>query len=369
MNLETLSIVNFKNYSQAELEFSSRINCFVGDNGTGKTNLLDAIHYLALCKSYFNSIDSHNIKHEEDFSVIQGGFSRKEKSESIYCGIQRNKRKVFKRNKKDYQRLSEHIGLIPLVMISPADNSLIMDGGEERRKFINNVISQYDREFLDNLIHYNRSLSQRNKLLKQMAENSSNDPDILSVYNDQMINYGEAIYKKRKTFIDELLPVFSRFYQYISAGNEKVELLYKSQLHDKNMKELLEESLYKDKFLQYSTAGIHRDDLEMLLNSYPLKKTGSQGQQKTFQVALKMAKFEFIRKASGITPILLLDDVFDKFDASRVEQIIRLVSENDFGQIFITDTDEKRIKNIISRIDIDHKIFRIQNDQSVKELV
>jgi DNA replication and repair protein RecF len=365
MYLESLSIVNFKNYTQAELEFSPRINCLVGNNGVGKTNILDAIHYLALCKSFFNSIDSQNITHKQDFTVIQGQFQRDEKQENIYCGIQRNKRKLFKRNKKDYPKLSDHIGLIPLVMISPADSSLINDGGEERRKFINGVISQFDKLYLENIIQYNRVLTQRNRFLKTLNESKKPDLELIHVYNQKLISLGETIYLKRKNFVTELIPVFSRFYKYISEENEDTGIIYNSQMGEGSYTDLLEKNFHKDRVLQYTTVGIHRDDLDMQLSDYSIKKMGSQGQQKTFQVALKLAKFEFIRKISGITPILLLDDIFDKFDAQRVEQIIRLVSENNFGQIFITDTDEARIASILSRIDIENKVFHIAENQII----
>jgi DNA replication and repair protein RecF len=339
----------------------------VGDNGVGKTNLMDAIHYLALAKSYFNAIDSQNIKHEKDFAVIQGDFIREDHPEAIYCGIQRNKRKQFRRNKKDYQKLSEHIGLIPLVMISPADGSLILEGGEERRKFINSVIAQFDRNYLENLIQYNHALVQRNKLLKDINNSENLDRDYLSVWDEQLIGYGQKIFETRKDFIEKLLPVFSRFYTTISGEKENVELIYESQLLEKDMRSLLNESLRKDLILQYTTAGIHKDDLDMKLGGYPLKKTASQGQQKTFVVAMKLAKFDFIKNISKMNPILLLDDIFDKFDHSRVEQIIRLVADNTFGQIFITDTSISHLKAILEEIKIDHKVFVISDNQNIRE--
>lgn len=364
MHLNKLSIVNFKNYEQAEFVFSDRINCFVGDNGVGKTNLLDAIHYLALAKSYFNAVDSQNIMHDKEFAVIQGDFIRDEKPELIYCGIQRNRRKQFRRNKKEYQKLSEHIGLIPLVMISPADSSLILEGGEERRKFINSVIAQFDRNYLEDLIQYNHALSQRNKLLKDISHSENFDRDYLSVWDDQLISYGQKIFEVRKDFISKLLPVFSDYYRTISGEKEEVELIYESQLFKNDLGTLLQESLRKDMILQYTTCGIHKDELDMRLGGYPLKKTGSQGQQKTFVVAMKLAKFDFIKKVCKMNPVLLLDDIFDKFDLTRVEQIIRLVAENNFGQIFITDTSIPHLKKILEEIKIDHKVFIIENNQS-----
>jgi len=296
MYLSKISLLNFKNYEEVEILFCERINCFVGNNGVGKTNLLDAIHYLALAKSYFNSIDSQNIRHENEFSVIQGEFVKQNNTEKIYCGIQRNKRKQFKRNKKDYDKISDHIGLFPLVMISPADSNLIHEGGEERRRFINGVIAQYDRNYLDDVIQYNRALISRNKLLKDLKTGMSFDRDVLSAWDEQLIVYGEKIFKVRQDFIEKLLPVFTEYYNYISDKKEEVRLIYHSQLLDQNMRDLLDNSLRKDLILQYTTAGIHKDELIMNLGEFPLKKTGSQGQQKTFLVALKLAKFDFIKK-------------------------------------------------------------------------
>lgn len=368
MHLKKLSIVNFKNYPEAEIELSPRINCFVGPNGVGKTNILDAIHYLSLTKSYFNAVDSQNIKHQEDFCVIQGEYEIEGEDENIYCGIKKNKRKHFSRNKKEYKKLSEHIGLIPLVMISPADSGLIMDGGEERRKFINGVIAQYDRLYLNDIINYNRILTQRNKFLKNIADESSPDMKMLEVYDEQLVELGKKIYEKRGDFIGELIPVFGKFYNYISSEHERVDMKYKSQLNENDFSELLKKNLSKDRILQYTTAGIHRDDLSMRLGGYSLKKVGSQGQQKTYQLSLKFGKFEFIRQVSGKTPILLLDDVFDKFDSERVEQIVRLVSENDFGQIFITDTDEARMRKILDTLAIENKVFSIDHQTNIKTI-
>ncbi len=365
MYLKKLSLLNFKNYKEIEITFSERINCFVGNNGVGKTNLLDAIHYLSLAKSYFNSIDSQNILHKEEFSVIRGEFIKKEKTEDIHCTIHRGKRKHLKRNKKEYDRISDHIGLFPLVMISPADSSLIQEGGEERRKFINSVIAQYDKKYLDFVIKYNRALTQRNVLLKNIKTNETLDRDLLSAWDDQLIVFGDKIFQIRQDFIAKLLPVFSEFYNYISDKKEDVNLIYQSQLFNYNMTELLDRSYRKDIILQYTTAGIHKDDLSMNLGNYSLKKVGSQGQQKTFLVALKLAKFDFIKKITNINPILLLDDVFDKFDTLRVEKIIHLVADNNFGQIFITDTNESHLKSILSQIKINHSIFYISEKQNI----
>jgi DNA replication and repair protein RecF len=368
MHLKTLSLVNFKNYEQVDIPLSSKINCFVGENGVGKTNLLDAIHYLSLCKSNLNPVDSQNIRYEQEYLVVQGVFDRKGRDENIYCGIQKQKKKQFKRNQKEYSRLSDHIGLIPLVMISPADAVLINGGSEERRKFMNGVIAQYSRVYLENLIQYNRALIQRNKLLKDFAYSRNFDREMLEVWDEQLVRYGEAIFNERVRFVNELLPVFNTFYSKVSGDREQVSLTYQAQLLESGFREGLKNSVEKDRIVQYTTFGIHKDDLGMDLGGYSLKKSGSQGQQKTFLVALKLAEFEFIRELTQIPPILLLDDIFDKFDAGRVRQIISLVAENQFGQIFITDTNEVRLKGILKEIPAAHKVYRITQDARIEEI-
>ena len=368
MHLKSLTLVNFKNYEQVDIPFSEKINCFVGENGVGKTNILDSVHYLALCKSNLNPVDSQNVMYDREFCVVQGIFDRLGREENIYCGIRKQKKKQFKRNQKEYQKLSEHIGLIPLVMISPADSILINGGSEERRKFMNGVIAQYSRVYLENLIQYNRALVQRNSLLKDFASTHSFDKDVLEIWDGQLIRYGEPIYEERSRFVEELLPVFGTFYEHVSGNREVVTLNYQAQLGDKGFREGLKESLEKDRILQYTTFGIHKDELGMALEGHSLKKSGSQGQQKTFLVSLKLAEFEFIRKLTKIPPILLLDDIFDKFDASRVKQIISLVAENHFGQIFITDTNESRLLGILKNLPADHRVFKIYHDGSVTQM-
>lgn len=360
MFLQKLSLINFKNYEEADLSFSEKINCFVGDNGTGKTNLLDAIHYLSISKSYFNIIDSQNIRHGSDFFVIQGSYVINNVVEEIYCGFKRNSRKALKRNKKEYERLSEHIGLIPVVMVTPSDNSLITEGSEERRKLIDSIISQYDKIYLDDLIHYNRILLQRNKLLKELSHNTSFNKDILDVLSDQLIGYGEKIYQKRHKFIESFVPVFQKYYSAIAGADELAEIQYHSQLHDSNFKTILKENFQKDKILEYTSVGIHKDDLILNLKGFPAKKIASQGQQKTYVVALKLAEFDFIASISGQKPLLLLDDIFDKFDPSCVKQIIHLASDKHFGQIFITDTEMNRIKSVLKEIAFGHSIFMVE---------
>ena len=362
MYLKNISLINFKNYTQVELQFSPKINCFVGNNGVGKTNILDAIHYLSLTKSFFNAIDTQNISYEEDFFIIQGDFEKNGKTENIYCGIRKNRKKQFKRNKKEYQRLADHIGLLPVVMISPADGSLISEGSEERRKFIDAVISQYDRPYLDDLLSYNRALSQRNTLLKEFAKKDRFDIESLQLWDDQLIPHGERIHSKRIDFIKRLIPIFQKYYDSIAMGSEKVSMDYQSHLNDGNFREMLSESRYKDRILQYTTVGIHKDDLNLQLSGYPIKRFGSQGQQKTYLVALKLAKYEFIRNVVGFHPILLLDDIFDKFDKLRVKQIIELVAHQEFGQIFITDTHQDRLENILTDMPADYKLYKINKD-------
>ncbi len=363
--IKKLSLVNFKNYEEVSLEFSPRINCFVGDNGMGKTNLLDAIHYLSLTKSFFNSVDQQNIRHGQEVFVIQGEFVRGESTEKIYCSVRAGRKKICKRNNKDYERFSDHVGLLPVVMISPADSALILEGSEQRRRFLDTVISLYDRRYLQALLRYNRALQQRNKLLKQIEFKGERTFDELELWDVQLTGPGKEIFAKRQEMVEKLVPVFQSYYDEISGGRERIGLEYRSQLQEKRFEELLAANREKDRVLQYTTAGIHKDDLVMTLDGHPIKKVGSQGQQKTFLVALKFAKFGFIRDLKGIKPILLLDDIFDKFDANRVYQIIRLVARHEFGQIFITDTDADHLKGILKELDTDHRIFRIDGKVTV----
>ncbi len=364
MILNKLSLVNFKNYEQLEIELSAKINCFVGNNGEGKTNLLDAIYYLSLCKSFFNSADSQNIRYGHDFFLVQGEYELNDSVEKIYCGLKKGRKKIFKRNNKEYQKLAEHIGLLPVVMISPYDTVLITGGSEERRKFMNGVISQYNKEYLNSLINYNNVLSQRNKLLKDAAKGGYLDKDTISIYNEQLAVYGDYVFKCRSEFFSKLLPLFQEYYDFVSGANEKVSLEYKSHLHEKSFVKNLEESIDKDRVLQYTTRGIHKDDLVMNLEDHPIKKVGSQGQQKTYLISLKLAQFDFIKEIAKLKPILLLDDIFDKLDATRVEKFIRLVAENHFGQIFITDANKQRLDNIMVKMNSEHKLFEVDRGEA-----
>jgi DNA replication and repair protein RecF len=362
MHLKKLSLVNFKNYEETELEFSPKINSLVGNNGVGKTNILDAIHYLSLTKSFFNSIDSISIRHGEDYFIINGTFSRNDEEDQIYCAFQKQKQKVLKKNGKEYQKLSDHVGKYPVVMISPADNALISEGSEERRKFLNKIISQYNPEYLDSVLKYSKALQNRNRLLKDFKASGKFDYDALTIWDSQLVKYGTYVYHERENLVSELIPVFQENYSMISSGKESVKLSYRSHLSEGDFAEALASSVAKDRFLEYTTIGIHKDDLLLEMNGHSVKSLGSQGQQKSYLVALKLAKFEYIKQKAGISPILLLDDIFDKFDAGRVEQIIRLVGNDRFGQIFMTDTHQSRLHEILSSHNTHYKLFRISNN-------
>jgi len=360
MFLHKLSLTDFKNYRQAELVFSDKINCFAGNNGVGKTNLLDAIHYLSFCKSFFNPADTQNIRHDQDFFAINGSFMRNGDSpELVQCIQKRNQRKRFLLNKKEYDRLADHIGNFPLVMISPYDRDLINEGSDGRRRYIDSVISQFDKLYLDDLIQYNKVLLQRNALLKLFAERNYFDATQLEIWDEQMIRLGLLLFAKRRAFLESFISIFQHYYTYISGAIEKVDIRYDSQLLGGEMETLIRECLPRDRSAQFSTVGIHKDDLEFTLDGFPVKKFGSQGQQKSFVVAIKLAQFDYTRNIKGFKPILLLDDVFDKLDDIRVQQLISLVSQHNFGQVFITDTSEDRIRRIFDAMELDHKFFNL----------
>lgn len=359
MTLNTLSLVNYKNFEQQNFEFDAKINCFVGANGVGKTNALDAIYHLSFGKSYFNPIASQNIKHNEEFFVVDGIFNKNDKTEKVLVSLKRGQKKMIKRNGKAYEKFSDHIGLIPLVIISPADRDLIIEGSDTRRKFIDSVISQSDKVYLNNLINYNKILSQRNALLKYFALNNTFNAQTLEVYNEQLHTYGTEIFNTRNNFLNTFIPIFKARYKSISNDNEAVNLSYKSDLFDNDLKHLLVNCVNKDKAIQYTSVGIHKDDLNFEIETYPIKKFGSQGQQKSFLIALKLAQFDFIKEQNGVTPLLLLDDIFDKLDENRVAQIINLVDNEDFGQLFISDTHAERTENIVKQIHQSYKIFKL----------
>lgn len=359
MFLKKLALINYKNFSSANFEFDTKINCFVGQNGIGKTNILDAIYHLSFGKSYFNPIAVQNIKHEEDFFVIEGNFEKEEREEKIVCSLKKGLKKIIKKNGKIYDKLSDHIGFLPLVIISPSDRDLITEGSDTRRKFMDGVISQSDKDYLQALLKYNKILSQRNSLLKYFVANQRFDKTTLSVYNEQLESYGTQIFSKRIAFLDSFIPIFKEQYKAISGGNEEVSLVYDSKLINEKLIHLLEQNLEKDRALQYTSVGIHKDDLNFNLGEHPIKKFGSQGQQKSFLIALKLAQFYFIKKQSNTTPILLLDDIFDKLDEQRVGHIIHLVDNENFGQLFISDTHADRTENVVRSIHQSYKIFKL----------
>ncbi|MFN5460802.1 MAG: DNA replication/repair protein RecF [Bacteroidota bacterium] len=361
MHLEKLSIINFRNYSEGTVLFHPKMNCLVGDNGMGKTNLLDAVHYLSFCKSFFNPIDSQNIKYDQSLFMIQGWYQLNGEKEEIYCGIKKNQKKQFKRNQKEYERLSEHIGLFPLVMVSPSDGELIMGGSEIRRKFIDSIISQYDKVYLEKLIAYNQVLTQRNALLKRFAETRSFDSLSLDIWDEQLIIHGNGIHQRRKNFIASFIPLFEKNYQYISESRETVSLEYESVLNEMDFKTVLLSNLEKDRVLQYTSSGTHRDDLDFKLQGQSLKKFASQGQQKSYLLALKLAQFEIIKNIKNIPPILLLDDIYDKLDEKRFKKLMTLVSSDDYGQVFITDTHPQRMEDLFNESKIPFALFHVDN--------
>ena len=357
MILRKLSILNYKNIAEATLELSPKMNCFIGRNGMGKTNVLDAIYYLSFCRSAGNPIDSQVIRHEEPFFMLEGNY---DEDLCISVAMKRGTKKHFKRNKKEYKRLSEHIGLIPLVVVAPSDTLLIEGTSEERRKLMDMVISQYDRSYIDALARYNNAHQQRNTLLKM--EDEEPDPLLMQLWEEQMAESGEELYQKRKAFVDELEPIFQDYYQRISGGQERVGLSYISHCQRGPLLEVIQRDRMKDRAVGYSLHGVHRDDLEFTLDGHPMRREGSQGQNKTYVIALKLAQFDFLKRtASQTTPLLLLDDIFDKLDAERVEQIVRLVSSDSFGQIFITDTNRDHLDQILRSSALDYRIFHVEN--------
>lgn len=359
MFLQSISLYNYKNFSDAQFEMDAKINCFVGKNGVGKTNVLDAIYQLAYGKSYFNPLAVQNIKHGEDFFVIEGVFNKNERSETINCSLKKGQKKILKRNGKLYEKFSDHVGFIPLVIISPADADLISEGSETRRRFMDSVISQLDSLYLQLLIQYQKTLSQRNALLKYFALNRTFDATTLSIYDAQLAELGPQIFEKRAAFIAEFIPIFNQHHQAITDSAETVQLVYESHLIQGDFLALLQEKLAADRVLQYTSAGIHKDDLAFQIEGYPIKKFGSQGQQKSFLIALKLAQFEFIKKQSGVKPILLFDDVFDKLDEIRVGKIIDMVNKDSFGQLFISDTHPERTEQVVKQTQQSYKIVHL----------
>lgn len=359
MHLQKITLVNFKNFEFQTFDFQEKINCFVGNNGVGKTTVLDAIYYLSFAKSYFNPAATQNIKHTEDFFIIEGEYQINNKIDNVVCSLKRGNKKVVKRNGKVYEKFSEHIGFLPLVIISPGDSDLIVEGSDTRRKFMDNVISQSDKLYLQTIIKYNKVLAQRNSLLKYFAANRTFDALNLKVYDEQLESYGSIIFKKRTEFLEAFIPIFKERYASISSSKELVNLVYKTQLDEGSLVELFAQNMERDRVLQYTSVGVHKDDLSFEIDGYPIKKFGSQGQQKSYLIALKLAQFDFIKSQANIKPILLLDDIFDKLDDLRVQQLINLVNNDEFGQLFISDTHKQRTEDVVKKTNQPYKIFQL----------
>ena len=367
MILEKLSLINYKNIAAADLELSPKMNCFIGHNGAGKTNVLDAVYFLSFCHSATNPIDSQVLRHGQDFMMLEGIYSPL--TVHISCGMKRGQKKVFKRDKKAYKRLSEHIGLIPLVMIAPDDTLLIDGGSEERRRLLDMGVSQIDRSYIEALNSYNKTLQQRNSLLKD--EEHEPDPDVMSILEEQMAHWGEAIYARRSQYVEQITPLFQAFYNDIANAHEEVTFSYTSHCQRGPLLEVIRRDRMKDRAVGYSLHGVHRDDLEILLDGHPMRREGSQGQRKTFAIALKLAQYKYLSQytmqhtpqATGSKPLLLLDDIFDKLDSQRVEKIVALVSGDEFGQIFITDTNRDHLDQILKQSSHDYRIFEVENGE------
>ncbi|WP_027421218.1 DNA replication/repair protein RecF [Crocinitomix catalasitica] len=360
MHLESLNLINFKNYTEGNLAFSSDINVFVGDNGAGKTNLLDAIYYLSFCRSFLNPIDKQSIRLNEKFFILNGTFVKLDKKINISCSVQEGQKKKVKRNKKEYDKISDHIGSFPSVVISPYDTNLIIEGSETRRKFIDSIIAQVDRVYLETLMRYNKVLQQRNALLKQFQEMRIFEQESIEVWDLQLAELGKIVYKKRQDFLVGFIPLFQKFFNFIAADKEVINIAYKSQLNEQDYEAGLKATSRKDSILGYTNFGIHKDDLEFLIHNQPIKKFGSQGQQKSFLIGLKLAQFEMVSELLDTKPMLLLDDIFDKLDIGRVKRLMELVAEHRFGQVFISDTDVDRIDKVFEGIDLEVNIFHVK---------
>ena len=357
--INKISILNYKNILDKTFNFDNKINCFVGNNGVGKTNILDSIYHLAIGKSSFSISNENNINHESEFMLLDGLFSINNKKENITCSLKRNETKVLKRNEKIYKKLSDHFGLIPVVLISPYDTNLIIEGSSERRKFMDSIISTYDKNYLQNIITHGKLIKQRNKILKYFNKSAKIDMDSILVYNDQIVKLSKPIHECRKNFVSEFVPLVIDKYNNISGKNEKVTLQYKSDLNENEIGDLLEKSFQKDMILQFTSCGIHKDDLIFKIDNNSIKRFGSQGQQKSFLISLRFAEFEFLKNSNDLAPILLMDDIFDKLDIQRVKNIVDLVNSSEFGQLFVSDTDKPRIEKVIRSLKNSSEIFEI----------
>ncbi|MGV3638821.1 MAG: DNA replication/repair protein RecF [Flavobacteriales bacterium] len=363
LHLSRLDLLHFRNHREARVELGPEVNCFVGPNGVGKTNLLDAVHYLSLAKSYFDPTDSHNILHGEDLFMVQGQMHTEAGEDSILCSVRSGARKILSRNKKEYDRLADHVGRYPVVMITPYDGQLVLEGSEVRRRFLDGLIAQFDRGYLEALIRYNRSIAQRNTLLKRFAEQGGGSLEALEPWDEQLITQGTTVFEVRRAFMQELVPLLERHYAGISAGPEQVALEYRSALEGTPMRDLLRQAWDRDRLAGHTTQGIHKDELVFTINGQQLKRYGSQGQQKTYLIALKLAQFDLTQQRSGLRPILLLDDIFDKIDPQRMRHLLKLLSDQRFGQVLITDTDASRLHTALDGLDLDVRFFHLDHDK------
>ncbi|WP_109743993.1 DNA replication/repair protein RecF [Arcicella aurantiaca] len=369
MYLQKISLANFKSYEYESYVFSERVNCVVGENGIGKTNLLDAIYFLALTKSSISNQDALSINHEAEYMMIEGSFEIGESGENITpitnnqslitISIQRGQKKAVLRDKKAYERISEHIGKFPVVMLSPNDTDVIRDGSEERRKFFDGVMAQLDSEYLENLLQYNRLLLQRNSLLKQFSERNYVDDLLLDIYSDPLVEVAVKIHQAREQFVTQFLPLFKKHYATLSDAREEVEMIYESEVGAENFTQIFRKNRPRDLAAQRTTMGIHKDDFAFEINGFTLRKFGSQGQQKSFVIALKLAQFEMLSQQKGFPPILLLDDIFDKLDDRRIQQLITMMVDGTFSQVFITDARPERTRQLLDNLGVEVKYFEI----------
>lgn len=359
VQLNNLSVLQFRNHREAGLELGRQVNCLVGPNGTGKTNLLDAVHYLCMCKSYFEAQDQHNVMHGEEWFMLKGAMETADGPDELSCSVQKGRRKVFKRNHKEYERLADHIGKFPAVMITPYDSQLVLEGSEVRRRFLDGLISQFDRPYLEHLIRYNRALAQRNHLLKQTG--GQVDQGMMEPWDEQLVLHGEAVHAVRGRFMEDIIPLVAAHYRGITSGPETVGLEYRSELAEAGMREILQRNWVRDQAALYTTGGIHKDDLVFTIGGRPLRKFGSQGQQKTFLIALKLAQFDLIAGRTGKKPILLLDDIFDKIDPLRMRHLLQLLGDGRFGQVIITDTDGQRMHKAVDGLGLDVRFFHLDH--------
>jgi len=369
MRLEKIHLLNYKNYEELSLDFSPQINCILGENGSGKTNLLDAIYYLSVTKSAFSSTEQQNVRHEAPYLLVKGVFLRQSHQYTVSCSWQRGQKKQVQNSRTPYEKLSEHIGQFPVVLISPDDTDLIRGASELRRRFLDGLLSQIDSEYLLDLISYNRILRQRNALLKQFAERNSYDSDLLDSYSDQLLDVGYRLYHKRADFLKTFIPHFSHHYNNLSGKKESVGIQYTSHFAEADYRSAFYKAYRKDVVLQRTTRGVHRDDYDFRIDDFSIKRYGSQGQQKSFVIALKLAQFDVLRDTKQLKPILLLDDIFDKLDDFRINKLTEMVVQQSFGQLFVTDARPERTRSIFENIDGEKKYFTVQKGQITKILV